>query len=298
VIGSSDSPTESPLSARRGIAESRQRLLREISGAPDVTFIRAGGNIGDHLIHAGTRRLLAGVRYEEIRLRKRREEEVRGQGSPGRPSPGSSEEARLPRHREAGIGGLGGVRGHTALVTGGGGWCRPFHGTWPAVLPLLERRFERVIVLPSSVDVSVEEVREAFARSKALVFARERDSYRQLRELCRAELAHDCAFFFDFGPYGHHGEGLLRAYRTDAESASGGQVPPENNDISRTCDSLDQWLWTIARHEVVETDRAHVMIAAAMLGKRVGFRPSSYHKVPAIAEYALEGFPIERVPLR
>jgi exopolysaccharide biosynthesis predicted pyruvyltransferase EpsI len=297
VIGSSDPQDEIPLSAPPGIAESREKLLREISGSPDVTFIRAGGNIGDHLIHAGTRRLLAAVSYEEIKLRKRRRsEEAGGSRSLRRLLPGPfNKEAEIPAHREAGIGGLGGVRGHTALVTGGGAWCRPFHGTWPAVLPLLEKRFERVIVLPSSVDTSVEEVREVLARTKALFFARERESYRQLGELCNTDIAHDCAFFFDFGPYEHRGEGLLRAYRTDAESASGGPEPPGNNDISRTCDSLDQWLWTIARHEVVETDRAHVMIAAAMLGKRVRYRPSNYHKVPAIVEYALAGFPIERV---
>lgn len=278
------------------IAESRQKLLREISGSPDVTFIRAGGNIGDDLIHAGTRRLLAGVFYEEIKLRKRRKEEVSGPRGVRRLLPGAfHKETKIPRHREVGIGGLGGVRGHTALVTGGGAWCRPFHGTWPVVLPLIERRFEKVIVLPSSVDTSVEDVREALARTKALVFARERESYRQLRELCRAEIAHDCAFFFDFTPYRCRGEGLLTAYRTDAESSAGGRVPPDNNDISRSCDSLDQWLWTIARHEVVETDRAHVMIAAAMLGKKVRYRPSSYHKVPEIAGFALEGFPVERI---
>jgi 3-polyprenyl-4-hydroxybenzoate decarboxylase len=32
------------------------------------------------------------------------------------------------------------------------------------------------------------------------------------------------------------------------------------------------------------------MIAAALLGKRVEYRASSYHKVPAIAEFALRGF--------
>jgi hypothetical protein len=36
-------------------------LLREISGSPDITFIKANGNMGDRLIHAGARRLLAGL---------------------------------------------------------------------------------------------------------------------------------------------------------------------------------------------------------------------------------------------
>jgi exopolysaccharide biosynthesis predicted pyruvyltransferase EpsI len=260
--------TKRALSLRTSIAASKRKLLREISGSCDVTFITSRGNIGDHLIHAGTRQLLSGILYKETTVRK---------------------------HREAGIQGLEGIQGHTALVTGGGGWCRPFHRIWPTVLPLIERRFEKVIVLPSTVDTSFDLVREVLAQTKALVFARERESYRQLRGLCKTDIAHDCAFFFDFGPYRSRGKGLLTAYRTDAESASGGETPPGNDDISKSCESLDEWLWTIAHHEAVETDRAHVMIAAAMLGKKVRYRASNYHKVPAIAEYALRGFPVEHI---
>jgi len=40
------------------------------------------------------------------------------------------------------------------------------------------------------------------------------------------------------------------------------------------------------------TDRAHVLIAGAMPGRRVEYRSSGYHKVPAIARYALGGFPV------
>src|SRR3712207_1953271 len=105
VIESSDPRNEVPPSAPASIAESRERLLREISGSPDVTFIRAGGNIGDDLIHAGTRQLLASVFYEEVKLRKRSKEEVREPGSIRRLLPGTSyKKARMPRHREVGIG--------------------------------------------------------------------------------------------------------------------------------------------------------------------------------------------------
>ncbi len=289
MVENRDPQDKHALPARPSIAESRQKLLREISGSPDVTFIRVPGNIGDHLIHAGTRQLLTETFYEEVGVRRIRDTSIR-------------------RRREARIWGLGGVRrlfyvrrlrdvrGHTALVTGGGGWSRTFHRVWPVVLPLIERRFEKVIVLPSSVDTSVDEVRKVLARTKALIFARERETYRQLRELCRTDIAHDCAFFFDFRPYTRPGKGLLTAYRTDAESAFSGETPSGNNDISISCETLDEWLWTIARHEVIETDRAHVMIAAAMLGKKVKYRASNYHKIPAIVEYALEGFPIERMP--
>jgi exopolysaccharide biosynthesis predicted pyruvyltransferase EpsI len=151
-----------------------------------------------------------------------------------------------------------------------------------------------VIVLPTTVDTSVEMIRDTLAGTKALFFARERESYRQLQGLCKTDIAHDCALFFDFGPYRLRGEGLLTAFRTDMESNLD-KVPPGNDDISLTCNSLDEWLWRIARHEAVETDRAHVMIAAAMLGKKVRYCATNYHKVPAIAEYSLEDFPVERM---
>ena len=248
-----------PLLVPDTVERSRRRLLDILDGA-EATFVRSHGNLGDDLIYAGTRKLLAGVSYTEVEAKK-----------------------------------LKGARGHTALLSGGGAWSRPFHKHLPLVLPELEKRFERVVVMPSSFDVSVDSVREALERTKALIFARELESYRQIRDLCDAGIAHDCAFYFDFEPYRRRGEGRLIAYRTDRESARGGeQLPRRNNDISKTCQSLDEWLWTISRHGTVETDRAHVMIAAAMLGKRVEYSATTYHKVPAIAEFSLKGFPVHR----
>ncbi len=242
---------------QNAIEKSRAKLLDAIAGSTDITFIRTYGNIGDQLIYAGTRRLLAGLQY-----------------------------------KEAFVLNLSGVGGDLALIAGGGAWCGPYHDM-PGHLPLVEERFRRVIVLPSSFEVSAPGVREALARTRATVFARERVSYDQIRGLCKSDLAHDCAFFFDYHPYLQAGRGGLSAYRTDAE-AQPGKMPADNNDISVTCETLDEWLWTIARHEVVRTDRAHVMIAAAMMGKQVLYRASSYHKLPAIAQFALESFPVSQ----
>lgn len=238
---------------------SRNKLLRAIGDSAEITFLRPPGNIGDHLIHAGTRQLLAGVPYSEVSILQ-------------------SEN----------------VTGDTAVVGGGGGWCGPFHDM-PLFLPAIEERFERVIVFPSSFDVRVESVKRWLLKTKALVFAREEISFQQINDLCNAEIALDCAFFFNFDTYKRlNGRGTLTAFRTDGEAGSGA-IPPDNNDISQTCDSLDEWLWTIARCAAVRTDRAHVTIAAAMLGKRVDYRASNYHKVPAIVEYSLPGFPVHRI---
>jgi exopolysaccharide biosynthesis predicted pyruvyltransferase EpsI len=245
-------------SHEQAVKESRDVLLRAIGEPEDLTFIRLYGNVGDELIYAGTRQLLARRSYKEVSFRS-----------------------------------LDGISGHTAAVAGGGGWCGPYH-YMVEYLPTIETNFERVIILPSSFDVSVPSVRSTLAASKALVFARERKSFDGICRLCDAKLAHDCAFFFDYRPYLRPGEGCLVSYRTDKESVLS-VVPESNLDISYSCSSLDDWLWTIARHAAVKTDRAHVMIAAALLGKTVDYCTSSYHKVPAIADYALRLFPVRRI---
>jgi exopolysaccharide biosynthesis predicted pyruvyltransferase EpsI len=249
---------ESTPSVPADLEAQRDRILGLVADASNVTFIRHRGNIGDDLIHAGTRRLLSDI-----------------------------------PHREVGTWDLRDAHGDTALITGSGGWCIPFHHQLPQALPVIEERFRRVIILPSTFDLAEPIVREALQRTKALVFARERESYEQIRHICNADIGHDCAFFFDFAPYRRRGDGHLLAYRTDAESIRAA-LPVGNNDVSVSCFGLDHWLWTIARHDTVETDRAHVMIAAAMLGKRVTYSGTNYHKVPAIAAHSLSGFSVYR----
>lgn len=242
---------------RAALRQSRRKLLSLTDGSGDITFIRSWGNLGDELIYAGTRQLLGALTYREMSLRDLEKRE-----------------------------------GELALLSGGGAWCQPFHEVLPAALPHIEERFERVVILPSSFDPSVEAVRRALLATRATVFAREPVSFRLIRDLCDAGLAHDCAFFFDYGKFRQKGTGTLSAFRTDAESKQQ-SLPQGNLDISVTCRDLAHWLKTIAAYDVIHTDRAHVTIAAAMLGKRVRYRASSYHKVPAIARWALRGFPVE-----
>jgi GT2 family glycosyltransferase/exopolysaccharide biosynthesis predicted pyruvyltransferase EpsI len=242
-----------PLEAE--IEISRQKILAAISGSKSFSLIRGYGNIGDYLIYAGTRRLLSGLQYQEHSILK-----------------------------------LDGVEGDLAVVTGGGAWCKTYDDM-ARNLPEVEKRFKRVIVLPSSFDLDSPTVAGALARTKALVFARERVSYEQIRTVCRADLAHDCAFFFNYAPYRTKGKGTLLAFRTDREAIAGQKLPQENIDISTECETLDEWLWTISRHEVVHTNRAHVIIAAIMLGTRVVYGVSNYHKVGAIVDYSFPSIP-------
>jgi hypothetical protein len=234
-------------------------LLGALAGAGDITVIRNPGNMGDHLIHAGMRRLLKGVDYREVSLWK-----------------------------------IEGERGEVAILSGSGAWCKA-HQHLPPNLPQIENQFERVIIFPTSFDTAVKGVSEVLSRTRALVFAREFSSYEQIRHLCRSDVAHDTAFFFDFELHRRPGRGTLVAFRTDGEALTPA-VPPGNRDIAVACESLDEFLWTIARHEVVMTDRAHVMIAAALLGKEVHFSASNYHKVEALAASSLQSYSISFVP--
>ncbi len=166
----------------------------------------------------------------------------------------------------------------------------------PAVLGVLERHFDRVIVLPSSFDPAEDRVRAALAASRATVFARERESYRRIAGLCEARLAHDCAFYFDgYESYRRTGSGTLNAFRTDLEAAGDGALPPGNDDISATAATLHDWLTAIAEHALVRTDRAHVLIAAALMGKRVEYAPGDYFKNDGLAETLPPGVTVTRI---
>lgn len=241
--------------------ESKRKILDVIGEPRDLTFVRGVGNIGDSLINAGVRQMLAGVEYREVSILN-----------------------------------FANAHGHTAVFPGAGGFCRAYHRN-PPLVTQLEARFDRLIILPSSFDVTVDSVKSYLQGTRAHVFARERESYQQIRDLCRADLAHDCAFHFNFEPYRRRGHGTLTACRTDRESALL-WLPNDNCDISYTGETFDEFLWTIARYELIRTDRAHVMIAAAMLGKRVEYWPSNYHKLPAIAEFSLANYPVIRIDPR
>lgn len=244
------------------LEESRAAILKAIGDPVDLTLVRPPGNLGDELIHRGTAALLSDHIYREIDVEQ-----------------------------------MCAAEGDTALLMGGGAFCRAYHEVMPRALAVAELRFARVIVLPSSFDIHAPAVREALARTRATVFARELVSQHQLESLCDVRLAHDGAFFVDYGPWRRPGSGVLNAFRTDAESSGRVPLPPDNDDISLTASDLDQWLERIAGHEVVRTDRAHVMIAAALTGKRVEYAPSAYHKVTALAEFALADYPVTALEL-
>jgi exopolysaccharide biosynthesis predicted pyruvyltransferase EpsI len=243
-----------PPHLRTRLGQDAAQLLAALGDFSDLTFLRSWGNRGDDLIYAGLRRLIRDLPYREFPLRDNLD--------------------KIPY-------------GDTAIVSGGGAWCRSYHAI-AGVFTEIEKHFRRVVLFPSSFDLAEPSVASVLAKTKAVIFARERCSYEQICNLCDARLALDTAFFFDFDPYRDgFSHGVLNAFRNDSES-TGAPIPSGNRDISLDCATLDEFLWTISRHDLIRTDRAHVIIAAVMLGKQVEFRPSSYHKVPAMVDFYFE----------
>jgi GT2 family glycosyltransferase len=243
------------------LQRSRETLLGAIGEHSELVLVRGREDMGEELALAGARALL-GER----------------------------------RHHVIGVKELCGTSGHTALICGSGGFCHHDQGLMPHVLAVAEMRFKRVILLPSSFDTSVDAVREALEHTQAVIFARESESHRLIQPLCDAHLAHDTSFFVDYATYRQTGSGILHAFRADPAPSGEHPIPPAHDDILSTASTPEGWLGTISRHALVQTDRAHVMIAAALLGKEVEFDSSNDFQVQAIADYALSSFPVKRLP--
>jgi len=93
---------------------------------------------------------------------------------------------------------------------------------------------------------------------------------------------------------------ILNAFRKDLEGTSSG-FPCDNVDLS---DLLSHWapsetvtyyvthriLRAINHFRTVRTDRLHVCIAAAKLGKTVEFYPNKYYKCEAVYQYSMKDY--------
>ena len=93
---------------------------------------------------------------------------------------------------------------------------------------------------------------------------------------------------------GPHGPKVLNCFRHDKESA-GWEIPRDNLDLSSVFASHDArygeaeaarsggaLVRYVNRFDVVNTDRLHVAIAGALLGKRVRLHVGSYYKIEAV----------------
>ena len=218
------------------------------------------GNAGDGLIHAGGRQFF---KSHDIKIRE------------------------FVYPVEAG--------GETLFIYGNGQFFETYGKCVRSFLHYNDK-YKKVIILPSTFDSNYEAGINLLANlpPHVIVFCREKTSYETALACTNAtesiHLDHDLAFSFDFEPWRRKkGTGILCCFRTDSESALQRPSFP-GIDISRYGGRNDEWplLYTISRFREVHTDRTHVGIAAAMLGKNTFLYDNNYHKNRSIYEHSMQ----------
>jgi hypothetical protein len=188
--------------------------------------------------------------------------------------------------------------GKQVALIGAGCFCP---GSWHMVDPVrfYAARFEKVYILSVTFEPAFAPVAKLLRElpPNVTVFCRERTSYDAAQKLAphpeNIFLDHDLAFQIDVSPWKKSGQGELNCFRTDNESRLH-RLPKPNFDISKMGREYHHTLLLdmIANFETINTDRLHVTIAGAMLGKKVRAFEGTYHKIRSVYEHSLrEKFP-------
>jgi len=242
-------------------------LIRELASTGEsVDVFIPGGNRGDGLIYQGAFKLFRqfGLEYDLLPYRYNNViEEFVDQS----------------------------IDANTLLIMGGGGFSHGFN-LMAEIVPELVKKYAVVYILPTTFDITYTPVKKFLEQlpEHVSVFCREQKSHSDLSEMIpphRLFIDHDTAFEFDYSKWMKRSQGVLNAFRDDKES-SAIQLPIGNQDVSAGPDS--QWkelLDIISQYSIVHTNRAHVSIAAALMGKETHIYPSSYFKQKEIFRYSL-----------
>ena len=182
----------------------------------------------------------------------------------------------------------------TLIILGSGGFSKNYH-TMVDIIPKLITNYQMNYIFPSTFDLSFTPVKEFISNipENVVIFCREKISYEAVKKLLNRErvfLDHDTAFHLDYTPWIKRSDGLINAFRIDKESSKI-DIPEDNIDISNGF--YHQWkelLDEISKYSEVNTNRAHVSIAAAKMGKITNIYPSNYFKQEEIYRYSLIDF--------
>lgn len=184
------------------------------------------------------------------------------------------------------------------------------YGVLHSASKMLDRGPGRLMIIaPQSFYFSKPQLPRAFVdvKQEMHIFCRETDSYKLLRSLHKprnihVHLSHDTALYLtpkDFTPAVNRGKYVLVAPRLDRESVvkwrvkrirRSNQMPVVSKDVN-LLRSYSSFVETISDSAVVYTDRLHVSILSAILGKETYLLPNSYHKNKSAYEYSLKRFP-------
>ena len=251
-----------------------QEFMSRFANRDDVVYITNPGNAGDNLIGQGTLQLMdtVGVRYQ--------------------------------------FGHCNSVYRNKTLLYAGGGNFVPMYTHFKHFLAN-NVASNQIVLLPHTI-YGNESIIKSLPDSVVIV-CREPVSYAHVHKLITNKrnvlLAHDMAFHVNLEklevvpiPPREEAEDrckTLHAYRLDVEYNPSINPPKDNIDVSNLfCSGTDSiallesvskdLLDFVNMYDVVETNRLHVAIGAALLGKRVRFHNNSYYKCRAIYDFSLK----------
>jgi exopolysaccharide biosynthesis predicted pyruvyltransferase EpsI len=234
--------------------------VREIAQGRAIVEIVNSGNWGDALIHAGQRAFFDqhGIRVKRIFP----------------PRLGSKREIL---HQIISV-----FRSKNAIICGGGGIQKIYNR--PQQFSIAARNYNHVIIMPSSYPFlpDFDQNRTQFWR---------RDHLESEAVVPNSLFCHDMAFFLAPSPrFATKELGIL--FRTDLEKPDA-QLSSENIDISNmgthTSDP-EGFFDAVGEYEIIHTDRLHVAVAGALLGREVHIYASKTPKQEAVFHASMAPF--------
>lgn len=231
--------------------------IKELARGSRVIFSPSKGNWGDGLINFGTRQFfdIFGIEFEEVN-----KSSLDGDLSEGR------------------------FRDEVVVMGGGGAWSRNFNAARRATQQIAKQA-KSVVVLPTTYDLA------AVDAENVVYFARDR--WGSLRNVADAYFCHDMAFFAELSVAEPSNRvWRLFAFRDDREGHGLNGLVSKNFDISRLGDGdyqfVDPFFNIVNNFKVVCTDRMHVAIVGAMLGRKVMLVEGNYAKSRDVFKSSIE----------
>ena len=176
---------------------------------------------------------------------------------------------------------LGGV----LLCIGGGAWCGHYSHMGKAVSTISQRKlFDKIIVLPSTYDRTYE--------IPGVIFFR-RDQMESRESMKHSIFCHDLAFYIGKLEAGAAQKEIIHCFRTDVESANTHAVPIFNRDLSNEgldTDDVSPFFEVLAGYRKIHTDRLHIGVGSALLGRELHLYPGRYFKNQAIYQSSLKPY--------
>lgn len=235
-------------------------LKKYLSKYEDTTvdFFRFPGNYGDSLIWHGTKRLISSLNISEHYV-----------------------DITSPKYNDV-------------LFIDSGGNLVDYYSDIRDFLLEKPDLYNEIVILPHTIFGEKQIKVLNGVSSKLVIFCREKISAKFLEGKLtggKVHLWHDCAFYNEFPMY-PKGAGILNSFRTDRESKRQ-TLPKGNVDLSYdgyATKPLDRFIETLKEYRQVNTDRLHVAIGAALLGKDVYLYSNLYYKNKAVFDYSLRRF--------